>query len=1134
MASVSTCLDDDVIGGYLDGGLPEDEIHALESHLAGCESCRQHVSNLAKLPHSLIGEAAADTDRPGTATLEAALALDDQALPGTRVGRYVIQRTIGSGGMGVVWLAHDPELDRDVALKVLHPELWSTAGAEGRARLKREARAMARLTHPNIVAVYDVAMHGKQLVVAMEYVDGTTLDAWCRASRPSWRATLAACIVAGKGLAAAHAGGIIHRDFKPQNILRGRDGRVVVTDFGLARWNAAHVPEEFAAARGRDLGANLTQTGTVMGTPPYMAPEQLTQGASDEQSDQWSYCATTYRLLYGEPAFAGTSVTELTEAIKAGKIAEPPARTEIPAWVRQVLLRGMRVDPAERHGSMTELLAALAKDPAHSRRRKLYGASIGLGAVAIGDVTAMTLRGDATVSCDGSARLHGIWDEPRKQAVRAAFVATGRPYGAETARHVEALLDHQASAVVLTHQQTCEATHVQGSQSAALLDIRMECLDRRVDELAALVDVFTTQPDAHVLDKSITAAAALISPAACANARSPLATTPSDPSKSARVAEVMHVLDRGEALERAGTYPAALAVIESVASEARTLGSPRLHARTEGLLGVIHADMGDAVAAERDFRAALVPATQAGDDIAVAKVWSNLISVIGGTQARIGEGKLAAAAAEAALTRTGDDPDVHANVLTNLASVLQHAGNPKEAVPLFERAVKLVKAVYGEAHPRYARALASLGGALQQLGKFAEARPYVERALAIEEAAVGPDHPELVFHLVALGHVLYRQGDLAKASTYYERAQKIVERTQAPVSTAIAEMQIDLGNLRLEQGKHAEAVAAFTRALEIRQQLLGPDHPALSEALRDLGEAHRRHGEFAEARDFFTRALVLRERVLGPEHPSVAGSLTDVARVLQREGHAAEARPYLERALKIREAALGPDHVDVASTLNTLGIVVEELGDPALAKRHYERGLAILEHALGPDHPDLSTPLNNLGDLAAKQGKYAEARPYFERALRIVTAKRGAKHASLAAPLDNLGELNRLERRCRDALPYYEQALAIWEASLKPGHPNLAHALTGLGRCQLDLGHGELAVTALERALTIRQASHEAPELVGETELALARALIATHRDRARAAKLGVAARDHFAKAGAAATKELAEAAAWVRTHPVR
>jgi serine/threonine protein kinase len=255
--------------------------------------------------------------------------------PGSRVGRYVIQRVLGEGGMGAVYLAQDPELNRRVAIKLLHPSL--SEDPENKARFLREAQAMARVSHPNVVAVHDIVTWEGQLFVAMEYVEGTTLRQWMKA-RHSVQQMVELFRKAGAGLAAAHAAGLIHRDFKPGNVLIGVDGAVQVSDFGLAR-TADAAPEEGPAGGAPRaeapglLAQELTQAGLVMGTPGYMSPEQMMLQPIDARSDQFSFCVALYEALYGRRPFAGKGIDELLRAIHSRAYQPPKVRVRVPPWL---------------------------------------------------------------------------------------------------------------------------------------------------------------------------------------------------------------------------------------------------------------------------------------------------------------------------------------------------------------------------------------------------------------------------------------------------------------------------------------------------------------------------------------------------------------------------------------------------------------------------------------------------------------------------------------------------------------------------------------------------------------------------------------------------------------------------------
>ncbi|MCA9693159.1 MAG: serine/threonine protein kinase [Myxococcales bacterium] len=275
-------------------------------------------------------------------------------------GRYLLQRRLGSGGMGIVFAARDPELDRDVAIKILRPELRS-APAGDTARLLREARAIARLSHPNVIVVHDVGVHGELVYVVMELVRGESLREWMSAGH-DWLEIVDVLMGAGEGLAAAHAAGLVHRDFKPQNVLIGEDDRPRVLDFGLARpLDECDDDGAGLAAAGVEAIASMrTASGAIIGTPSYMAPEQFVGAPADERSDQFALCVTLFEALFGRRPFAGDTMQELCEQLLHAPLEFPAGASVIPAAVRDVLARGLSRRREERFPDITALLEALA------------------------------------------------------------------------------------------------------------------------------------------------------------------------------------------------------------------------------------------------------------------------------------------------------------------------------------------------------------------------------------------------------------------------------------------------------------------------------------------------------------------------------------------------------------------------------------------------------------------------------------------------------------------------------------------------------------------------------------------------------------------------------------------------------
>ncbi|MCA9662121.1 MAG: protein kinase, partial [Myxococcales bacterium] len=369
--------------------------------------------------------------------------------PGAWIGRYTILAKIGEGGMGAVFSAYDTELERRVAIKVLRPR--ASGDPLGHARMQREAQALARLSHPNVVQIHDVGWLGGQLFVAMEFVTGPTLRAWQREHDPRTsagrEAILAMYAQAGAGLAAAHARGLVHRDFKPDNVLVGDDGRARVLDFGLAagtRVSAADEGEGGGASEGESgggvrvrvaglLDSDLTRTGSIMGTPAYMAPEQFLARRTDARADVFAFAAALYEALYAELPFAGETFAERQAEVIDGAVKPAPVGSAIPAWLRAVLLRGIERDPERRYPDIDALLAALADDPIARRRRRLRVAAALLVTTAV--IVGVVIGGISLAQRWRAARAEAMAEE-RRLAVEARIdelLAAGAAAEAERA-----------------------------------------------------------------------------------------------------------------------------------------------------------------------------------------------------------------------------------------------------------------------------------------------------------------------------------------------------------------------------------------------------------------------------------------------------------------------------------------------------------------------------------------------------------------------------------------------------------------------------------------------------------------------------------------------------------------------------
>ena len=901
-----------------------------------------------------------------------------QLQPGARIGRYQILGELGQGGMGVVYRAHDQDLGRDVAIKLV---TTGDAPTDTLAtRLLREAQALAQLSHPNVVAVYDVGRTDGGVFLAMELVAGEAGDVWLR-KRPSWRQVLQVFRDAGRGLAAAHAVGLVHRDFKPANLIIGADGRVRVLDFGLARpaslagGGAAEAPD--AAALGDDaptwdgageaptrpptpptppadversspsspsrlLDTPLTQAGAIVGTPPYMAPEQHLGGGCDARTDQFSFCVAFYQALYGERPFEGSHYAELSNNIIKGNIKPPPAGSDVPAWLRAVVLRGLAVVPEKRWPSMDAVLEALSRDPDARRRRLLWAGSMA-ALVAVAGVGAWRgLRDPARACRAGDGELAGVWDTPRREAVRAAFAKTGKPYAAAAFAATARVLDGYTQRWAAMRTDACLATRVRGTQSPELFDLRMACLERRRDAVRAQVDVFAAA-DGDVVSRAAEAAAHLPALDECADAdalRAPV-RPPDDAATRARVAAARKALATVDALWLAGRYADARQKLAPVLAALPGIGWRPLEAEARLAEARLADDSGDYPAAARAYRDAAVAAEAGREDEIAAWAANGLVWVTGERLGKYAEAHELARDAQARIERLGHRALLQADLDAKVAALFLEEGKYQEAQERSLRVLAIRQKSMAPDDPAIAHALSDLGDVATQLGHYDQAIDYYRRALAVAKKGVGPDHPINDSLHVNLGSVLRASGRLTEALAELDQARAIIERANGPTHPTLATIAVNTGGVLLEEGHLGEAAAQFHRALDIWQKALGPDHPNVATARYHLGTVALRQGRADEAQRDFQRAYDIWRARLGPEHPSLSAALDGMGDALMAGGHAAQALVDYQQALALLEKALGPKHPDLGEPLLGIGLAELARHAPGRARPPLERALVL-------------------------------------------------------------------------------------------------------------------------------------------------------------------------------------------------
>ncbi|HEX2574646.1 MAG TPA: serine/threonine-protein kinase [Polyangia bacterium] len=851
---------------------------------------------------------------------------------GQSVGRYIVLEPIGRGGLSVLYAAFDPDLGRKVALKFLRPELSrdSTASSQPRGRLLREAQAIARVSHPNVIAVYEVGTHGEEVYIAEELVEGVDLAEWLRQERRDTQAVLDVLLQAGRGLAAAHGAGIVHRDFKPSNVLVGHDGRVRVVDFGLARADDEAPPppgETLEWSRDREhLAASLTQTGAVIGTPLYMAPEQHLGKQADARSDQFSFCVTLFEALYGQRPFTGETRAEVAEKVMQGRPLAPPAGAAVPAWLLERIQRGLRLEPEQRYGSMRELLAALADDPRVRRRRWLLWG--GLVALLVGIGVAgeryVALRVGA---CRGAEKhLTGIWDGERKAVLRSAIAATHVPYATAAWAGVERLVDAYARDWVAMHTEACEATRLTREQSEEILDLRMLCLGQRLDEVRALGKLLS-QADEAVAEKAVQVAGALSPIADCADVKT--LTAPVRPPRSRelrdRVARLRADLAEVKALTDAGKYQEALPRAEAGVAAARRLDYAPVLGEALLAQGVIANRMQRGGPAEEALGAAVSTAIAAGDERTAVEAEIELASVVGVIGRRYGEARAWIRAAQAMNQHLGAPPAGEVQV-ENVAGVMDWLEkNYAIARQHHARALALAEKSLGGTHLETANSLDLVGNDDQRLQRYDEALDEHRRALAIRERVLGPEHPETTESLNNLANVLNRFGRNEEALEYARRHQAILERTLGREHPYYGVGLLTTGNILGDLGRLDEALASYERALAIWEKSLGPDHPNVIAVLTCIATVRRSQGRPALARPLLERALALSQKLGGPGSLGAAGVLADLGATDLVAGNARGAKTLLEQALAIQEHRDG-DPDSLASTRYQLAQALWVLG----------------------------------------------------------------------------------------------------------------------------------------------------------------------------------------------------------------
>jgi tetratricopeptide (TPR) repeat protein len=938
----TACPDPDAFLAIAEHRLADARRAEVVAHAETCDSCRAAlVAAIRAVPQ----DPTVETPRPGDMATSDTIAAGGRAdpvaetlasgpgartaselRPGDLIDRYVVEGVLGSGGMGVVYAAHDPELDRRIAVKLLHARALgdSSGGAgEAEARLMREAQAVAKISHPGVITVHDIgtwrppeAEPGTrgQVFVAMELVDGWTLRGWIAETPRTTDAILAAFLAAARGLAAAHAAGVIHRDIKPDNILIGRDGRVRVTDFGMARSAGTResepAPKKPRPAPAVGLATELTQTGALLGTPAYMAPEQHRAETTNARTDQFSFCVALWEALYGRRPFAGADLEAIARAVCAGELRAPPPGAKVPKRVERALRRGLSTDPAARWPSMTALIAALA--PPRARTRYLIAAA-GVAVIAGGAVAfAIASRGDTAARCRGmEAKLAGVWDPPAREKVRAAFVGSGRAGAAEQWTGLEPALDEYATRWVTVRREVCEAARVRGEDSEQTLERKIACLDSRRAALRTVTELLV-ETDRRIVEGAAAAIERLPPVEACADTSGLTATMqlPADPVRAAEATAILEELARLAVLGEIGELEREHTAVEELAARSKRLDHGPLEAMVKNFVGTFRARAGDLVGAEAALRTATALAEAHQLDRAKVDAQLSLVEVLL-RQGRLDDAEAALAQADATIDRVGEDADLAMRRAQMTAILAHRRDGAAAALPLYRKAHELLVAGKGE---QSLLAAASLG--MIAMAEIA--------ARELDAAKATLDRLDASLAALHVGdHLLRAQGIMARAT----------------IALIVAD--------------YASAVADQTRGLAMLERVVPPGHPDLIQALADFGVIQELAGDLAAALALHRRAVELAAGVPGASG-QVVDELDSLGAIALALGKVDESIAAYERALPVAEALGEPG-------AERLAVIRSGLGKAYVAAGRHRDAIPLLERALGWRILQATIPPNQIG-----------------------------------------------------------------------------------------------------------------------------------------------------------------------------
>jgi eukaryotic-like serine/threonine-protein kinase len=823
----------------------------------------------------------------------------EQGLPrGAAVGRFLVLDRIGQGGMGTVYSAWDPKLSRRVALKVLAHE----SDELERARILREARALAQLTHANVVRVYELGEIDDAPFIAMELVEGESLRDVARGTVSEAR-LLDLYAQAGRGLAVVHSLGIVHRDFKPANVFVGADGRVCIGDFGLAI-SSSRDDDSSPSKPSGPLDEALTQRGTVVGTVGYMAPEQLRGSSVDARADQFSFAVALWSALYGARPF------QSPEATMKGVLVRPRSSTWSGRLLEPVLRRALSTHREARFEDMGALLAAVEQ----ARRRPARVGAVALGALVVAALGWLVVpRAVNADPCGMRARAALAFPSEARTRLSAA---SKNPL-ADVGAHVDAYTTQWVTAA----QGVCRRDLGPERRSAE------ECLDRRLADVTALVSVLAAHPEA--IDAALPAVLALPPPQMCLHSQR--AAGNEAPTGAVRTLE--RRLSEARAAWLAGRHLEARPLAADVVAAARSMGDLELEAEAQYVVAVSAVDAGDLPGAEAALRAALAGAMQTRSERLEAGAWTELLTLVGDRSRRYDEATRLLPLVRAAVALVPEDLDVLASERMSEALLWHNLGDLRKAAPLAKEGVALTERRVPRDPRMHSRALNIYGNVLAALGDVGGGIRELEAARKALEGALPEGHVSFGSVENNIGLLYQRSGKIEAARRAFFAAAKLFNAAHSPGEGVPLD---NLGTLEREEGHQAEARAFYERAHRLFIDSYGPKHERTTNPMLGLALELQAEGEFSEATVLLEQVVRLRVEQNPHSRPALEALLAR-AELLLESGASA---PTVSAAVEAVKGALNEnsDLDGIRAELAVLeGVRLLEAGDLPAAQTAFGR-----------------------------------------------------------------------------------------------------------------------------------------------------------------------------------------------------